>query len=107
MFPVFTTFKLERERDDVLFVAASGLFGDIFNPFLVSDSAQKGVRRGFMQVLDCIYIDLLFCYILNPVNTRKAFVCENFGAFLFLFVISTFASAGDIWKHNKNKNLTK
>lgn len=31
---------------------------------------------------------------------------KNFGAFLFLFVISTFDSAGDIWKHNKNKNLT-
>lgn len=79
VFPVFTTFKLKREREsklDVLFVAASGPFlGDRFNPFLVSDSAQWEFFADLCRCL-IVYIDLSLLHS-KPVNTRKAFVCDK------------------------------
>lgn len=108
MFPVFTTFKLKREQTRRSFRCSFRPVprGNRFNPFLVSDSAQWTFVADLCRCL-IVYVDLSLLHS-KPVNTRKAFVCEkNCGAFLFLFVISTFDSAGDIWKHNKNKNLNR
>lgn len=96
---------LQKKNKDVLFVAASGpLVGrDRFNPFLVSDSAQLTVRRGFTQVLDCCILlsPFVIVTIILPVNTRKAFDFWSI-SFLVSSLALSIALVMVSWKHNKN-----